>query len=150
MEREIKFRMWNCVKSDPSKSKMFYETDQVMDCLKQQIHFNSNTMLGYDHCADGNVFMQYTGLKDKNGVEAFEKDLAKVFIEVNHGFAGKHTKEVICEIRFDTYFICGWEFNPLGEARVYAFKDVCKNFNDTGCKNFEIIGNTFTNPELLK
>jgi len=37
MNREIKFRMWN---NAGINSKMFYDTDQVAECLKQQMLSN--------------------------------------------------------------------------------------------------------------
>jgi hypothetical protein len=79
---------------------------------------------------------QYTGLKDKNGKEVYEKDLS--IIDGN-----------LCEVKFDTFFISGWEFKLLNGMGCYSFKDICKTYNPNGCKDFEIIGNIIDNTELI-
>ena len=67
MNREIKFRMWNNVKSDPQKSKMFYDLENVFECLKQQMAWDSHDVftLQYNHVGDGSVFMQFTAYSIK-------------------------------------------------------------------------------------
>lgn len=79
---------------------------------------------------------QFTGLTDKNGKECYEGDLS--IIEGN-----------LCEVKFGTFFTCGWDFKIIGKMGSYNMGDVCRNFNSKGCKDFEIIGNIFENPELL-
>lgn len=128
--RKIKFRMWNNCEFKEN-SKMFYDTEQVMNCLIQQIDYEDTIVGGYNHIGDGNSFMQFTGLKDKNEKEIYEGDVL--------GFSEK-SKSIV------TFDNGGFEI--FGEPIGWTF-DQESGFSKYDFKYCEVIGNIHENPELL-
>lgn len=110
--REIKFRAWDNDKMDYSPATYVSDTSSINDAISNYV--NAGTQL-----------MQYTGLKDKNGVEIYEGDvLSGNFIVVWHdnGFY-LHQPEIFN----DTFYM--------------PFTDRYKA---------EVIGNIYENGDLLK
>ena len=118
MSREIKFRVWfPCGKPNPFMSRAL----SIYDI---------STPTGVDH-----VVLQYTGLKDKNGTEIYEGDIA------NTGY-GVDVIEYSDTIVFDGSGGChpGFYFkNEISELQYHMDMDTC-----------EVIGNIYENPELLE
>ena len=70
------------------------------------------------------VLLQFTGLKDKNGVDVYEGDIAV--------FSG-----IVCEIKWNDNF-CGFTLN--GNDKTISYWSV---------KDCNVIGNIYENPQLL-
>ena len=125
--REIKFRgkrvdngEW--VYGDYSR----YSKDQsiiMVDLLEEEDYWVSNETVG-----------QYTGLKDKNGVEIYEGDI------VRHGYINQHGSF------FDNYAICYSEKD--GAFMVGDHKRLTKKMIKQ--YSIEVTGNIHDNPELLE
>jgi uncharacterized phage protein (TIGR01671 family) len=113
--REIKFRVWN--KEMETMSSNWF----ALNCLVHHEEGKKSLIK--------NVVMQFTGLKDKNGVEIYEGDICRL----------DSWTPSICEVLFDRGGFC--------------FRS---NVNDSyynDCKYLEnsvVIGNIYENPELLK
>ena len=110
--REIKFRAW-----DKDEKKMLYssEKDHTFEYKPRHgKHFNHPRIIP----------MQYTGLKDKNGMEIWEGDVLQ-----REGYKYKH---IVKWYKESAGFHMAWVHDSLNAGLA-----------------IEIIGNIYENPELM-
>lgn len=115
MIREIKFRAW-----DKEECEMLSDVsilDDTWDMLNEFLKHK-----------DELAFMQYTGIKDKKGVEIYEGDI------YHHGDP---------RITYTVVWVDGGLMGKQNSSTSYAGLE-------SWCDQIEVIGNIYENPELLE
>ena len=135
MSREIKFRAWD--KNSKSFVDFTNAKNGILFCQGEMFISNGWDGLGnptfdseFDYHKRDCVFMQYTGLKDKNGVEGWDHDIIMAPIGTCCGI-----------VQWDDFYGAWWvyvdgtAFAPLADAiRIGG----------------HFVGNVHQNPELLQ
>ena len=105
---------------DTTKKKWEDENRPCDSYLNHSIQVHKDRANGDDF-----ILMQYTGLKDKNGAEIYERD-------------------IINSIYFKNGIVEMWDFMWVCNSNesLHTFR--------TATHSFEVIGNIYENPELLK
>lgn len=133
--REIKYRAWDVKRKTMQSNEDLVFYDQENTCLYSILTDSADEQL---------IFMQFTGLKDKNGKEIYEHDIT---------IDKYKNKSVCCWIEE----VAAFGFIPI---QIYPDKSWHALFEEHGEDTFfrndkpaiyhEIIGNIYENPELLE
>lgn len=127
MKRELKFRAWDNTTKTMVDDYAHVGQYGELHCTNFHPSAYSN-----DGCPDL-VIEQFTGLKDKSGVEIFEGDIL-------NGYWNEDYPKQVGHVTFEKgKFVCWVDLKHGTKGRV-----------EQQFHNYEIIGNIHENPELLK
>jgi uncharacterized phage protein (TIGR01671 family) len=153
--REIKFRAWDGKKMDLAP--VIYGSHEIGECWPNSAFAQRQK--------DGMVFMQYTGLKDKNGKEIYEGDILSLneprdcadvqtaFGTVEVKFGDYDDSEIDYGSRGIGWFVTGFHgFKRIGGKvdRWTIGSDNNSEWSLAAVLDWEVVGNTHENPELVK
>jgi len=138
MSREIKFRVW-----EKRNKRMIHDCTQfnIENGSVYQMLFWGNIKVNL--LSSEFTLMQYTGLKDKNGVEIYEGDI----IKLSYGIPPTYDILFI-EYADDEYVsdisVSGWWMR--NKRKNGCSSSLCKTYEN----DIEVVGTIHENPELLK
>ena len=124
MARTIKFRAWAKLDKEMRTPGCLNVPLSDLDPFSLPMWWKSET--------DEVVWMQYTGLKDKNGKEIYEKDIVAIWPE---------EARLLRLVVFDF----GWELWPGQEPKIGDI-DFLGNYTS---ESIEVVGNIYENADML-
>jgi len=134
--REIKFRFWDLTQSKMIIHNIYGITQNPLG-LSMSENIRPLLTINGDYCLPNwgqkSIAMQYTGLKDSNGVEIYEGDIV----------ATENRDEE------DNIYVCEYDTSEARFIFTSPFDGECIEENNY-VTDFIIIGNRYENPELIK
>ena len=130
--REIKFRAWHI------ERKRYLEVIELLLRSKLVVVYSDKPNVVTESFGFGNIILeQYTGLKDKNGVEIYEGDI----LAENYGAISDYDKLYVVKFDEDRQ-----GYHPLSRGDGCG----CCETETYGVEFIEVIGNIHENGDLLK
>ena len=125
--REIKFRAWDeHIEAMVSPEDMQLDGSGLVARYYQNCDDEESIWVTDSISLKGIILLQYTGLKDKNGVEVYEGDIGKF-----NGY--------ICKLEWDEKAARFWWIDIITDQWILGRPS-----------DAEVIGNIYENPELLE
>ena len=134
--REIKFRAWD------------KEEQEMLDWDK---FFNLDIAQVFESKGSWGIYpMQYTGQKDKNGVEIYDGDIDQAENGDKNVIVFLLKAGTYCVMPMDIYLNNDYQNEAFSQEFMYGFGYDLFFDNLTPGKYLNIIGNIYENPELLE
>ena len=127
-QREIKFRAW-----DKNNKKWVGSVGFYTQKYSYKPDSTSIVSIGFPNEV---VLMQYTGLKDKNGVEIYEGDI----------LLGRFVLDNV----EDHVFLQLTDKEKKEQTKIFVVEDIFYLYINPMPDDLEVIGNIYENPELLE
>lgn len=137
MSREIKFRAWGgdyfkmcevlVIAFDTKDVYIKYFGEALQDHIEEYVPLAKLEL------------MQYTGIKDDNGVDIFHRDLVKF-----------NDRTIIYEVIWDEYRVAWWLKDVKADKRERDSDTDSQQLLNNSWQQRVVIGNIYENPELLE
>jgi uncharacterized phage protein (TIGR01671 family) len=133
MQREIKFKAWD--------GRTMFEPFTLIEGL------NSKNKPFAGPYEEKTIFLEYTGQTDKNGKEIYEGDILNIHLFTQELGSSLGVKEGECEFKAE---ICFQEMGLWVQGDKEEHCGYILWFHGLHEESFEVIGNIYENPELIK